>query len=298
MFCPSCHDEFRPGFTACPDCMVDLVDALPDEDSEEGEDVHLTAIARFDSIEGAMLAKGTLDAAGIPAVVPEAPDGSFSMSRSSAARAPVPLMVPEEYRERAAQILERNGIDTSDPDGSRRELRLISRPAPGEYAAEASRYIDRIPDDGRVLAHMAESVLETEALALSIGDEALSRPYGPGKWTGKELLVHVSDDERIYAYRALRFARGDATELPGFEEKDYARTSRANERDLEDILRELAAVREATIELFDGLDDEALMRIGVANGHPMSVRAAAYHIAGHELHHVRFLREGYPETEP
>jgi uncharacterized damage-inducible protein DinB len=187
--------------------------------------------------------------------------------------------------------------DEEDPE-SNRVYRSIDRPLPGEYAPSAAKYMELVPDDPPVLELLAANVRDTQLLALSIGEEAISRPYAPGKWTGKELLVHVSDDERIYSYRALRFARGDTTELPGFEEKDYARSSRANDRRLEDILRELLAVRQATIELFDALPDEALLRVGVADGHPMSVRAAAYHLAGHELHHVRFLREGYPEGAP
>jgi len=238
MFCPRCGDEFRPGFTECPDCMVSLVEELRAEGGDEP--------AGF--VEGQ------------------------------------PAEGNEEDEEAAAE-----------PD---RVYRTIERPLPGEYAPSAAKYMALVPDEPPVLELLAANVRDTQLLALSIGEEAISRPYAPGKWTGKELLVHVADDERIYAYRALRFARGDATELPGFEEKDYARTSGANDRRLDDILRELSAVRQATVELFDGLSDEALLRVGVANGHSMSVRAAAYHIAGHELHHVRFLREGYPETEP
>lgn len=288
MFCPQCGDEFRPGFTECPDCMVSLVRELP---SEEDETAVLVEVARYDTPDEAVNAREALEAEGISAIVPEPPEpGSLLMSSGTPARAPVPVLVLKENRERAVEIL-KGGAGPAGP--SDRPRRSIPRPAPDEYAPEAARYMALVPDDGRVLDHLAANVSDTEVLALSIGDDALERPYGPGKWTGKELLVHVIDDERIYAYRALRFARGDQTELPGFEEKDYARTSRANDRRIADILRELLAVRQATVELFDGLDDEALTRIGVANGHPMSVRAAAYHIAGHELHHRRILEESY-----
>lgn len=107
------------------------------------------------------------------------------------------------------------------------------------------------------------------------------------------MLVHVVDDERIYGYRAMCFARGEATPLPGFEQDDYAAASGANERPLCSIMAEYAAVRHATIALFDGLADDALTRSGVANGNRASVRALGWHIAGHELHHLKLLRERY-----
>lgn len=291
MFCPSCRDEFRPGFTECPDCGVQLIPELLEE--EEGiEGAGLVEVDRFRTVQDAEQAIGWLEEAGISAFVPDLRRGPLPWTQAPGASLPYPLLVQEDFRESARQVLEsaRAQIESEDE----RSRRSIDPPLPNEYAPSAAKYMALVPADGRVLDHLAENLSETEVLALSIGEEALSRPYGPGKWTGKELLVHVSDDERIYTYRALRFARGDATELPGFEEKDYARFSRANDRRLEAILRELAAVRRATIELFDGFDDDAFTRIGVANGHPMSVRAAAYHIAGHELHHANILRAAYP----
>jgi uncharacterized damage-inducible protein DinB len=169
----------------------------------------------------------------------------------------------------------------------------IDKPEEGEYAPYAIRYIGLLPDDGLVLRHMEENLKATREFILSLPEEKLTYRYAEGKWTVKEILVHVSDDERIYAYRALRFARGDKTELPGFEQDDYAAHSGANRRDIVDILEELADVRRATISLFKGLDREALVRVGVADGKVMSVRAAAYHIAGHELRHVNIIRERY-----
>jgi len=169
----------------------------------------------------------------------------------------------------------------------------IEKPGEGEYAPYAIRYIGLLPDDGLVLRHMEENLEATREFILSLPEERLAYRYAEGKWTIKEILVHVSDDERIYAYRALRFARNDATELPGFEQDDYAAHSGANGRDVRDILAEFATVRRATISLFEGFDREALVRVGVADGKVMSVRAAAYHIAGHELRHVNVIRERY-----
>jgi len=172
-------------------------------------------------------------------------------------------------------------------------VRTIPKPSAGEYPAEVRSYIDRVPDDGRLLEHMAESLRATTRLVLSLPEERLLRPYAPGKWTIKEALVHIVDDERIYSYRALRFARGDTTELPGFEQDDYVPLSGANDRPVQDIMAEYAAVREATIALFRGLPPQALLRSGVANGNLASVRALGYHITGHEAHHVHIIKERY-----
>lgn len=172
-------------------------------------------------------------------------------------------------------------------------MRAIAKPEPGEYPPYARMYIDLLPDDGRLLEHLEADLRETEALVRSLSEEQLLRRYAPGKWSIKEVLLHVIDDERIYAYRALRFARDDRTELPGFEQDDYVPPSKADQRSAESLLAELAAVRAATIELYRGLPEEALLRSGVANGNRASVRALGYHLAGHELHHVRLIRERY-----
>jgi uncharacterized damage-inducible protein DinB len=172
-------------------------------------------------------------------------------------------------------------------------MKRIAKPEEGEYAPYTIMYIGLLPDDGLVLEHLRDNLKATTELILLIPEEKLSYRYAEGKWTIKEILAHIVDDERIYAYRALRFARNDRTELPGFEQDDYALHSGANERDVKDILSEFAAVRHATISLFEGLDERALKRSGVASGNVMSVRAAAYHIAGHELRHVQIIRERY-----
>jgi|ERR1044071_1043224 uncharacterized damage-inducible protein DinB len=172
-------------------------------------------------------------------------------------------------------------------------MKKIEKPAEGEYAPYAIMYIGLLPDDGLVLKHLRDNLKATTEFILSLPEEKLAHSYAEGKWTIKEVLAHVVDDERIYAYRALRFARNDRTELPGFEQDDYALHSGANGRDVQGILNEFAAVRRATIALFEGLDEEALMRAGVAGGNVMSVRAAAYHIAGHELRHVNIIKERY-----
>ncbi len=172
-------------------------------------------------------------------------------------------------------------------------MRRIEKPKAGEYPPYASVYIELLPDDGLVLRHMRENLKRTTAFILSLPEEKLAFRYAPGKWTVKEILAHVSDDERIYAYRALRFARGDGRELPGFEQDAYALHSGANGRTVESLLEEFAAVRRATIALFDGFDEEMLKRSGVADGNRATARALAYHIAGHELRHMGVIKERY-----
>jgi uncharacterized damage-inducible protein DinB len=172
-------------------------------------------------------------------------------------------------------------------------VRRIPRPLPGEYPPYAQMYLDLLPDDDRLLQHLRDGLQAAVDLVSGLAEEQLLHRYAPDRWTIKEVLVHVVDDERIYACRAMCFARGEATPLPGFEQDDYAAASGANERSLRSIMAEYAAVRHATIALFDGLAEDALSRTGVANGNRASVRALGWHIAGHELHHLKLLRERY-----
>ncbi|MCK6627156.1 MAG: DinB family protein [Anaerolineae bacterium] len=172
-------------------------------------------------------------------------------------------------------------------------MKLIPKPQSGEYAPYAIMYIGLLPDDGQVLQHMQDNLQMVFKLIRALPVERLTSRWAAGEWTIKEILGHIVDDERIYCYRALRFARNDPTELPGFEQDDYVAYSGANERELEEILAEYAAVRQATLTFFNSLEARALTRAGVANGHLMSVRAAAYHVAGHELHHLESIRQNY-----
>ncbi len=172
-------------------------------------------------------------------------------------------------------------------------MRLIPKPRPGEFPAYAKRYLDRLPDDDRVLAHLEEGLLQAEGLARGLTEEQLLRRYAPGKWSVKEVLLHVVDDERIYAYRALRFARGDPTPLPGFDERAYVPLSGADARSVGSILEEYRAVRAATLALFAHLPEEGFDRAGTADGNRATVRALAWHIAGHERHHLALIRERY-----
>ncbi len=172
-------------------------------------------------------------------------------------------------------------------------MKIIEKPEPGEYPFYASMYIDLLPDDGLLLKHLKDNLNQVKALISAFPEEKWSYRYAPDKWTIKEVLVHIIDDERIYAYRALCFARNEKTSLPGFEQDEYVLYSNANERSIGNIMEEYEAVRFATIALFNGFDQTALLRQGVANKNRATVRALGYHIAGHELHHINLIKEKY-----
>src|SRR5689334_25312715 len=120
-------------------------------------------------------------------------------------------------------------------------------------------YIGLLPDDGLILKHLEDNLLATTDFMRAVPEEKLSYRYAPGKWTIKEILSHLIDDERIYVYRALRFARNDSVELPGFDQDHYARHSGANQRRIDNLLNELTFVRQSTIAFFNSLDDASLL---------------------------------------
>jgi DinB superfamily len=169
---------------------------------------------------------------------------------------------------------------------------LIARPAASEHAPYYSRYVDLVAG-GDILGTLATQIGGTMAELRKVSEADSLKRYAPGKWSMREVLGHMIDTERVFAYRALRFARGDRTDLPGFEQDDYVAAAHFDRRPWSGLLEEFEAVRRTSLLMFRGLGDEAWPRQGVANGNPMSVRAAAYVIAGHELHHLRVLREHY-----
>ena len=172
-------------------------------------------------------------------------------------------------------------------------MRHIPKPEPGEYDSYALEYFNLIPDDGQVIQHLDDNATLFEEMVSALSDVELTTPFAAGEWTIKQILLHVIDDERIYAYRTLRAARNDKTPIPGFEQDDYIEPSRANERSLESLLDEYRSVRMSTITLLKYLPEDALLRSTIANNHEVTVRALAYHIAGHEMHHIVSIRKNY-----
>lgn len=174
-------------------------------------------------------------------------------------------------------------------------MRIIQPPKPGEYPAYAGMYMKLIPTDGMVLKYLQNNFYRVKDLIYSLPEEKLLHRYAPGKWSIKETLVHIIDDERIFAYRALRFARNEQQNLIGFDQDNYAKYSDADKRGLDNIFEEYDAVRNATIALFNGLPEDALDRMGHGTGtfNNATVRALAYHIAGHEMHHYFLIKNRY-----
>ena len=167
------------------------------------------------------------------------------------------------------------------------------RPQAGEFADYARTDIDQVEGDDAVEALAVQERATLKLLEPRTEGEVAGLRYAPGKWTLKEVVGHLADDERIYAYRALCVARGEPLPLPGFDEKLYVASADFETRSLADLLNEYRSVRGATITLLSGLPKEAWERKGEVNGYVASVRGLAFHIAGHELRHVRALREKY-----
>lgn len=168
----------------------------------------------------------------------------------------------------------------------------IAKPDETEYLPYYGRYISLVPE-GDILAVLDKQLETTLALLASIPETQAGYRYEPDKWSIRELVGHVIDAERIFAYRALRFARNDRTPVPGFEQDDYVRHGSFEAYPLGELAAEFESVRRSTIFLFKHLSEEAWLRRGVANESEMSVRALAYSIAGHELHHGEILRSRY-----
>ena len=170
--------------------------------------------------------------------------------------------------------------------------RTVGRPKPDEIPSHYVGYIKRVPELDPVMV-CAEQVEQTAALLRGISDADAMYRYGRGKWSIKEVVGHLTDVERIMAYRALRIARGDTTPLPSFDENAYVPVARFDSRSLADLVGELRTTRAATLALLRTFDADAWLRRGTASGKPVSVRALGYMIPGHERHHLEILRTRY-----
>jgi uncharacterized damage-inducible protein DinB len=168
----------------------------------------------------------------------------------------------------------------------------IARPNPDEYFEYYGKYIALVPDED-ALSLLRDQFEDTLVLLRPLDEVRSRHRYAPGKWSVKEVVGHLTDAERIFAYRALRIARADTTPIEGFDENAYVPAGRFDERPLDDLIEDYERVRDATLSLFSGLDEEALVRRGTANDKTISVRAIAWIIAGHELHHRAILMDRY-----
>ncbi|MCS6833295.1 MAG: DinB family protein [Flammeovirgaceae bacterium] len=170
---------------------------------------------------------------------------------------------------------------------------LISPPTEGEYEKFYEGYVVRAIRYSNLLEAFLSVHRQTQEMMKELPEEKHHYRYATGKWTIKEIMVHLMDSERIFAYRALRFARNDQKELPGFDQDWYVAHGDASQRSLADIMEEFDVLRKSTVLLFKSFTPEMLLRKGIANNSIVSVRALGYIILGHELHHIAVFKERY-----
>ncbi len=168
----------------------------------------------------------------------------------------------------------------------------MQRPEQGEYGSFNKGYVDAAPE-GDVLDVLREQGRELVGILSSVDEPQSLFRYAPGKWSIKELVGHLADAERVWTYRAMRIARGDKTPLPGYEQDDFVANASFDEKPYTLLVEDLVAARAATISFFETVSAEESVRAGTASDAPVSVRALAHIIAGHERHHIGVLRERY-----
>jgi uncharacterized damage-inducible protein DinB len=174
-----------------------------------------------------------------------------------------------------------------------RDVQKVDVPLPVEYAPVFERYVARVRHVADPIAELSVQRERVVTRLSPLNEEQAQYRYAPDKWSVKDLLGHLCDAERIFAYRLLRIGRGDATPLPGFEERDYARAASAHRRPFRDLLAEWSVVRDATSSLAASLPDTSWSNQGTSNDAPTTARALLYMILGHTEHHLAVLGDRY-----
>lgn len=172
------------------------------------------------------------------------------------------------------------------------EKNYYAQPHKGEYSAYYATYIQLVKENN-LLDALKNGLEHSVDFLDSLPADVWSYRYAPGKWTVKDILGHLIDAERIFMYRALTFARADRQLLPGFDENSYVQQAYADLRAVNDLMEEYILVRKSSVMMLKGLPPENLLMMGTANAQPVSVRAIAYIVAGHEMHHLRVIKERY-----
>lgn len=162
-----------------------------------------------------------------------------------------------------------------------------------EYDAYYEVYLKNVENESDLVEGLLHSLHATPSFFETLPSEKLHYQYADGKWTPKEILQHLIDTERIFAYRALRISRNDTTELPGFDENAYVPPSQANDKSIKQLNEEFISLRKANIAMYLGFSEAMLMRVGKASRAPISVRAIPFILLGHELHHICIIKERY-----
>jgi uncharacterized damage-inducible protein DinB len=170
---------------------------------------------------------------------------------------------------------------------------MITAPQADEYAQFYAGYIQRVPQGTDIFVLLASQPEELRTLLASVSDEAASIRPAEGEWSIKEVMGHICDGERVFAYRALRIARADTTPLPGFEQNDYIEATDFNARRLSDLIEEFSLQRRANLLCFQPLTEVEIMRRGTASNNAISVRAILFILVGHVMHHIESLKTSY-----
>ena len=170
---------------------------------------------------------------------------------------------------------------------------MIPRPAADEFSPFAAGYVQRVPEGSDIFALLSDQPDELRTLLQGVSDEQANVRPAPGEWSIKEVIGHICDSERVFAYRAMRIARGDTTPLPGFEQNDYVEATDFNVRSLSDLLDEFTFQRKANVLCFKPLSEAEIMRRGTTSGNPASTRGLLYILIGHVMHHIESLKTSY-----
>lgn len=168
----------------------------------------------------------------------------------------------------------------------------MKRPEKTEYAAYYERYVSLV-EETDIVSAMEKQISELENLLPAIGEEQSLHAYAPGKWTIKEAVGHLTDGEKIFAYRALRVSRNDKTPIEGFEQDGYIENANFNSTQFKDLIDELLLARKSNLIMFKNMPESAWSRLGTASNAPVSVRGLAYIMVGHIRHHINILKERY-----
>lgn len=168
----------------------------------------------------------------------------------------------------------------------------MSRPQPAEYDPYYQKYVTLVPEEA-IIPTLESQISELSSLLSDVPEDKGTYAYADGKWSVKEVLSHLIDGERMFAYRVFRIARGDKTPIEGFEQDGYIENSHANRRPISELIEEFALLRKANVMFFQNLEDQDWMRIGIANNVEVSVRSLAWIMAGHIRHHIGILKERY-----
>lgn len=169
---------------------------------------------------------------------------------------------------------------------------MSNKPQTNEYAAPFAKYIDLVPE-GDLVSILVEQSEQLVQLLSGVSEEQSHYRYDEGKWSIREVLGHVIDNERVWTYRLLRIARGDQMSFPSYNENQFMANSRFDAIPLSELLDEFVSLRKSAVYLLKGLPAEAWDRAGTLYDHPLTTRAAAAVVAGHEKHHCNIIRERY-----